>query len=122
MATPSPLTTRSRRLVARLVLVLAAVVGLARAHGQLAITEVMSAPAAGPGQRTDFWELTNFGTNTIDLTSFYFRDEGGFSTATRLGDLADPLQIAPGESIVFVQTNTITGTPADFRQWWGETN
>ncbi|HXS68161.1 MAG TPA: hypothetical protein VN761_04920, partial [Candidatus Polarisedimenticolia bacterium] len=56
-----------------------AVMGLWQASAQLAITETMSSEstnlgsglvAAGP----DYWELSNFGTNTIDLTGYLFND------------------------------------------------
>src|SRR5437868_10447974 len=78
------------------------------ARGQLAITETMSSESLnlGPASVTpgpDFWELTNFGTNSIDLSGYLFND----SDATRGGDAdATTLQgvtIGPGESIVLVQ-------------------
>src|SRR4051812_46668763 len=59
-----------RRLVA-LALLSAILLGLATvrpAAGQLAITEAMS--AASTNILADFWELTNFGTNDINLAGF----------------------------------------------------
>src|SRR6185436_17051883 len=46
---------------------------------QLAITEMMSKSANTFGQTTvtndtDFWELTNFGANTVNLAGYKFAD------------------------------------------------
>ena len=105
---------------------LVGVLSLRPADAQLAITEVLSHPAEGAVPRDDFWELTNFGTNTINLSTYWFKDSGGFSGAANLADLwavsrLDLAQISPGESIVFVreQLGAMT-TAADFRQWWGD--
>lgn len=90
---------------------------------QLAITEVMSSASTnnllGVSQGPDFWELSNFGTNTIDLTGFRWNDNSGGL------DGADPspfvgLSIAPSEKILFVQDNVPgLSTPEEFRAWWG---
>ena len=92
---------------------------VAAVSAQLAITEVMSeASGAVVPQRPDFWELTNFGTNRIDLSPYRWIDSGGI-------DAADPRffegrSIGPGESIVLVRSNvTTTLTPLQFRDWWG---
>jgi hypothetical protein len=98
------------------------------APAQLAITETMSSASTNSGtgvvvQGPDFWELSNFGTNTIDLTDYIFND----SDATRGGD-ADTttlsgVTIAPGESIVLVQSGTtVVNTRDDFINWWGASN
>src|SRR5215471_17739855 len=97
-------------------------------HAQLAITETMSSESTNLGPATvvqgpDFWELTNFGTNSIDLTGYIFND----SDATRGGD-ADTatLQgviIGPGESIILVQSGTtVVANRDDFINWWGAAN
>jgi hypothetical protein len=98
------------------------------ARAQLAITETMSSAATNLGptevtQGPDFWELTNFGTNTVDLTGYIFND----SDATRGGD-ADSTTLAgvfigPGESIILVQSGTtVVTTRDDFINWWGASN
>ena len=93
---------------------------------QLAITEVMSDASVTGVKRDDFWELTNFGTNSIPLTNYWFRDEGGVGSAANLGVLwngtrTDEAIIGPKESILFVRPVTdVLTTPADFRQWWGD--
>src|SRR5688572_3094222 len=77
------------------------------APAQLAITEVMSSASStlgtnAVGSHPDFWELTNFGTNVIDLTDYRFNDSGGFQGAT--GEIFAGRTIAPGESIIFFQS------------------
>lgn len=98
--------------------------GPAITHAQLAITEVMSSASVNLGAtvvipNSDFWELTNFGTNDVDLAGYSFNDNSGGLIG------ADPtpftgLTIAAGESIIFVES-TATGSrnAAQFRTWWG---
>jgi hypothetical protein len=92
---------------------------------QLAITEVMSSASTNLGAtrvlaRSDFWELTNFGTNTLDLTGYHFNDSAGIAGAESA--MFNGLSIGPGESIIFAkeETNTCCKTAAEFRAWWGE--
>ncbi|MBM3847898.1 MAG: hypothetical protein FJ405_16635 [Verrucomicrobia bacterium] len=94
------------------------------AVAQLAITEVMSSATTTSGGTTvaansDWWELTNFGSNRVDLTGYRFNDnQGGLLSA-------DPtpfqgLSIGPNESIIFFQSNApASGTPQQFKDWWG---
>jgi hypothetical protein len=104
---------------------------LCAAHGraQLAITEVMSwsvvncaaCEAAGPrGCHPDFWELTNFGTNAVELTGYRFWDSD--PVPFELAHLLPCASIGPGESIVFVRTWPEVSDAAAFRQWWGDEN
>src|SRR5436190_24027557 len=97
----------------------------AGAQAQLAITETMSTESTNLGsgivvQGPDFWELSNFGTNAIDLTGYIFND----ADATRSGD-ADAITlsgvtIAAGESIILVQSGTTVVTDRNqFTNWWG---
>jgi hypothetical protein len=94
------------------------------ATAQLAITEVMSWASQNPAGETypDYWELTNFGANTIDLTGYSFTDDAG----AEAGDPAifEGAQIGPGESIIFMRKRDrdIIQTIEEFRAWWGETN
>ncbi|MCI0539687.1 MAG: immunoglobulin domain-containing protein [Verrucomicrobiales bacterium] len=107
---------------ALILLSLVTLVGLGRVQAQLAITEVMSSASTNLGpnlvtQNSDFWELTNFGTNTLSLTGYKFDDSDNNLAA------ADPtpfegLSVGPGESILFVQNNVNTNE-AGFRDWWG---
>src|SRR6185436_14691560 len=86
------------------------------ANGQLAITEVMSeAVTTSNFKGPDFWELTNFGTNQIDLDGYEFCDSS--STCTNIQNLV----IRPRESVVFVRVkedSTITNRDL-FMEWWG---
>jgi hypothetical protein len=87
------------------------------AQGQLAITEVMASSALNSEnmQGSDFWELTNFGTNAIDLSGCQFSDARDSWTS-----LPGGIVIESGESIVFFQTNREEiMTVGQFTNWWG---
>jgi hypothetical protein len=78
----------ARHALSAVIAAITVVLPLIQAQGQLAITEVLSSPSTNPVTRgEDYWELTNFGTEDVDLSSFWFRDEGGFSYA--IPNLAD---------------------------------
>jgi hypothetical protein len=88
-----------------------------RAKPDLRITEVQSSTAPSTGvPAADWWELTSFESQPVNLAGWRFNDNGG--------GLTDPfvfgagLIISPGESIVFVEDLT----PAEFRNWWGSGN
>lgn len=93
-----------------------AAVLIVRPKPDLRITEVMSSPAPGGAPRADWWELTSFESQPVNLAGWRFNDSSD--------GLADPyvlpagVSIAPRESIVFVETLT----PAEFRAWWGAAN
>lgn len=99
---------------------------LTPALGQLAITEAMSAASLTFGgaaalQMADFWELTNFGTNDINLTGCKWNDNsGGLVGADDLPFRG--LTITNGESILFVKQFEPPRPPLteqDVRNWWG---
>src|SRR5882672_2547464 len=104
----------------------ALLVSSGRAQAQLAITEAMSSAAdtftdGGATNailpHSDYWELTNFGTNAVDLTDYKMADEGaglGGAYSTPF----DGLTIQPGESILFVQ-DSVDITDQAVRDWWG---
>ena len=89
-------------------------------RAQLAITEMMSSTWKILGltsvTNSDFWELTNFGTNTINLTGYKFSDNK--NSPQPLAKSNNPLWIHPGESVVFVRNNYTTNE-VQFRNWWG---
>lgn len=91
--------------------------------GQLAITEIMSSAKndSSGNQNPDYWELTNYGTNMVDLSGYSWNDN-----APNNQDSAsfNGLFIAPGESIIFAQyQNGNAATNATmFREWWGTNN
>jgi hypothetical protein len=108
--------------IARLILLaLILAVGGTAARGQLAISEVMS--ATKPNTNTlfrgpEYWELTNYGTNDIDLHGYSFRD----SNSSLVWEPFANLMIRAGESIIFFRvensSQSVT-TPAAFHAWWG---
>jgi hypothetical protein len=60
--------------------------------------------------------LTNLGDFPVNLDGFRFDDNHGSLTNART--LTNAMIIAPGESVVLVQTMT----PAQFVAWWGASN
>ncbi|HMO66575.1 MAG TPA: hypothetical protein PKE47_15365, partial [Verrucomicrobiota bacterium] len=55
-------------------LFLAALLPLSAPAGPpVAVTEVLTAPSSEDGE--DFWELTNYGTNVVDLEELRFSDD-----------------------------------------------
>jgi hypothetical protein len=88
-----------------------------QANAQLVITEVM--PSA-TGSYPDWWELTDFGTNNVDLTGYCWNDDshGGFSGAVNTSEFTGVI-IHPGESIIFTEQKGAIVTANDFRTWWG---
>jgi hypothetical protein len=98
--------------------------GAGAARAQLAITEIMSSAASTSNgvavvQNSDFWELTNFGTNDLDLTGYKWNDNAGGLIG------ADPTPftgviIHGGESIIFFESNVAMNvSSAQVRAWWG---
>src|SRR5438876_9786630 len=83
------------------------------ARAQLAITEVMSWAStncpgcldSGPrGCHPDFWELTNFATNRIDLNGYLFVDANREFPGTQPPERIENVTIGPAESIIFLRT------------------
>lgn len=85
-------------------------------QAQLAITEVMPYPAMSSSNTKgwDFWELTNFGTNAVDLSDWEFADDQDSWVPLPLG-----IVIEPNESIVFFKTNKLDESAEQFKAWWG---
>jgi len=85
-----------------------------RPKPDLRITEVQSSTAPSPNvPSADWWELTSFESQPVDLSGWRFNDSGGGLTDAFVFGVG--LVIAPGESIVFVEGLT----PLQFRAWWG---
>lgn len=106
-------------------LILAVALAGFSATAQLAITETYSSASTNntltPGnQGPDFWELTNFGTNTVDLTGYSFNDADATLGGDANSTVFSGVTIGPGESIIFAQSGTPTiATRDDFVLWWG---
>ena len=99
-------------------------------HAQLAITETMSSASTNNtqattfGQGPDFWELTNFGTNTVDLNGYRFNDADATQGGDANSSVFSGVSIGAGESIILVQTIDGSGVTNrdDFIAWWGAAN
>lgn len=79
----------------------------------LRITEVSPEQAAGGAAYADWWELTSFEKEPVNLGGWRFNDDGGgLGTAFQI---PANVTIGPGESIVFVEGLT----PVQFQSWWG---
>ncbi len=88
-----------------------------RTKPDLRITEAQSSPAAGPSVPTaDWWELTSFETEPVDLSRWRFNDNSGGLTGPYT--IASGVVIRPGESMIFAEGLT----PAQFIDWWGAAN
>jgi hypothetical protein len=88
-----------------------------RTRPNVRITEVMPSRALDASVPTgDWWELTSFESQPVDISGWRFNDG--------IGGLTDPFVlgqgfiIAPGETIVLAEDLTL----AAFQAWWGETN
>lgn len=88
-----------------------------RSKPDLRITEAQSSEKSSPGvPNGDWWELTSFETEPVDLSGYRFNDGTGGLTDAFV--LPAGSSIAPGESIVLVEDVT----PAQFMAWWGVTH
>ena len=82
------------------------------ADAQLLITEINSNPtASGSG---DYWELTNYGDDTVDLGNWKWDDDSRNPADAAAVTIPAGTSIAPGESIIFTGISA-----AAFRTWWG---
>jgi hypothetical protein len=103
------MTRETRKGTAAVLAMLTYCGALSLAQGQLAITEVMSESEV----LSDYWELTNFGTNAINLTGYGVGDNHGFDGRHTHSFLN--VVIEPNESIVFV----LNGDATEFVEIWG---
>ena len=93
-------------------------------RGQLAITEVMPVSRWNTNSGfhgAEYWELTNFGTNEVNLNGYGFRDANPFRALRK--EPFTNLVIAAGESVIFFRIefdDQAVTTPAHFRAWWGD--
>ncbi len=94
----------------------AGLIGSVTAHAaELRITEVMS--SSGGGGTADWFEVTNYGVGSVDITGFTM-DDGSFSFASSVA-LNGVTTITSGETVVFLETAApLTDIPA-FRTFWG---
>ena len=78
----------------------AAAMGLgSAAHANLIITEIW-AGVTGPDHSADWFEVTNIGAETTDLSGVFYDDES--ADPTENSSLAGVSSIAAGESVIFL--------------------
>ncbi|RYD35316.1 MAG: hypothetical protein EOP87_07575, partial [Verrucomicrobiaceae bacterium] len=78
------------------------------------LTELQSDQSTGsPASSEDYWELTNTGSATRDISGYSWHDSGRSGGAAAAYKLPVGTAIAPGESVVFTVMPV-----ADFRTWW----
>ena len=81
------------------------------AQAQLVITEIQSSQAASGVN--DYWELTNLGAGSVDLSNYKWNDSARNTSAPAV-TIPPRTIIAANESIIFTAL-----TPTAFRNWWG---
>jgi hypothetical protein len=80
----------------------------------LRITEVQSSTAPSPNLPTsDWWELTNFEDQPVDISGWRFNDVSGDLTDAFV--IPSGVVLHPGESVIFAEELT----QAQFLTWWG---
>jgi hypothetical protein len=87
------------------------------AHAQLVITEVMSNEKSGATYAADWFELTNVGSSSINISG-YTMDDNSDSYADSVA-LTGVSSIAAGQSVVFVETTSNTDAVSEFKTSWG---
>ena len=88
----------------------------AQAQTGLRITEVHPTGSSNGTYAADWFELTNFGPGTIDLTGFRV-DDNSQSPAAAVA-LSGVTSIAPGQSVVFIEGTSATAS-AFLSAWFG---
>ena len=82
----------------------------------LAVTEVSPWSSGDAPYKADWWELTNTGPRTVDLTGFKMDDNSNaFANAVALNGVP---ALAPGQSAVFIEGNASTAN-AFKAAWFG---
>ena len=86
------------------------------APGVLRITEVAPWGSSSGNYLADWFEVTNIGARAVDISGWKM-DDSSESPAAALS-LAGVTSIAPGESVIFLETATPVTTIATFRSTW----
>lgn len=81
----------------------------------LRITEIMASACPDCPDHQDWFELTNQGTNAVDLLGYRFSDSYSFEGVR---SVTVPASVQPGESVIFAERMT----PEVFIRWWGAEN
>jgi len=88
-----------------------------RAEGQLAITEVMSGET--DKNHPDWYELHNYGTNSIDLSGYSWNDDAHSGFAGADSAPFTGITVAAGETILVTEQKGAVTSAATFSSWWG---
>jgi hypothetical protein len=82
----------------------------------IVVTEVSPWSSGSSSFAADWFELTNNGTSAVEITGWKF-DDNSNSTASAVA-LNGVTSIAPGESVVFLESSTPATTIAAFNSVW----
>ncbi len=82
----------------------------------LVISEVAPWSSGNSPLGADWFEVTNVGTNAVDITGWKVDDSSAsFASALALNGVTS---IAPGESVIFIETSDLVTTAANFKALW----
>ncbi|MES2474164.1 MAG: esterase-like activity of phytase family protein [Verrucomicrobiota bacterium] len=86
------------------------------APGILRVTEVSPWSSGSSPLGADWFEVTNSGARAVDITGWKVDDSSESPVAAV--PLAGITRIAPGESVIFIETSDLSGKAAEFRELW----
>ena len=86
------------------------------AAGSIVISEIAPSSSANSPLAADWFEITNTGSTTVDLTGWKM-DDNSHAIASAV-PLSGVTTIAPGEAVIFIETADPTGAAATFRTLW----
>ncbi|OYW70597.1 MAG: hypothetical protein B7Z37_30250 [Verrucomicrobia bacterium 12-59-8] len=86
------------------------------APGDLRITEVAAWGSGDSPAAADWFEVTNIGGRAVDMTGWKM-DDSSESPVAALA-LTGITSIAPGESVIYLETSTLAATRATFLSTW----
>ncbi len=101
---------------------LASLAAFHSARAALVITEVMSSSGITGAGSGDWFELTNTGATSVDLTGYQMDDNSNsFASSVPISftNLGATATLAPGQSEIFLETATPDADVAGFRSYWG---
>jgi hypothetical protein len=86
------------------------------AQAAVKITEVAPWSSGNSPVAADWFELTNTGNAVVDITGWKIDDNSNsFASSVALTGIT---LIAPGESVIFLETATLAATAATFKSTW----
>ncbi|MEI9897709.1 MAG: lamin tail domain-containing protein [Chthoniobacter sp.] len=84
--------------------------------GSIVITEVAPWSSGNSSLGVDWFEVTNIGTATVNTTGWRMDDNSNSFAASV--PMTGVTSIAPGESVIFMETADLAGLSAAFRSLW----